>query len=136
MILSKKRLWNVLILNTVEQTRKRLQNWRNKLNLKRQRNLVIELFAAFYYKDLNAPEYCRLYSQPSHAYKAIGTACLTTDGKWEKIMIKNIIIIGLLVIIMTGATASDVVAYIENNQLIDKFSEMLYSIVRSVKENV
>ena len=51
-------------------------------------------------------------------------------------MMKNIIIIGLLVIIMTGATASDVVAYIENNQLIDKFSEMLYSIVRSVKENV
>ena len=49
-------------------------------------------------------------------------------------MMKNIIIIGLLVIIMTGATASDVVAYIENNQLIDKFSEiMLYSIVRSVK---
>ena len=43
-----------------------------------------ELFAAFYYKDLNAPEYCRLYSQPSHAYKAIGTACLTTDGKWER----------------------------------------------------
>jgi len=25
-----------------------------------------------------------LYSQPSHAYKAIGTACLTTDGKWER----------------------------------------------------
>ncbi len=23
-------------------------------------------------------------SQPSHAYKAIGTACLTTDGKWER----------------------------------------------------
>ena len=51
-------------------------------------------------------------------------------------MMKNIIIIGLLVIIMTGATTSDIVAYIENNQLIDKFSEMLYSIVRSVKENV
>ena len=48
-------------------------------------------------------------------------------------MIKNIIIIGLLVIIMTGATASDVVAYVEEHQLIDKLSEMLYSIVRSVK---
>ena len=85
MILSKKRLWNVLILNTVEQTRKRLQNWRNKLNLKRQRKPGYwELFAAFYYKDLNVPEYCRLYSQPSHAYKSIGTACLTTDGKWER----------------------------------------------------
>jgi hypothetical protein len=54
----------------------------------------------------------------------------------EKIMMKNIIIIGLLVIIMTGATASDVVAYIENNQLIDKFSEMLYSIIGSIKDNV
>ena len=43
-----------------------------------------ELFAAFYYKDLNAPEYCRLYSQPSHAYKAIGKACLTNDGQWER----------------------------------------------------
>ena len=51
-------------------------------------------------------------------------------------MMKNIIIIGLLVIIMTGATASDVVAYIENNQLIDKFSEMLYSIIGSIKDNV
>ena len=43
-----------------------------------------ELFAAFYYKDLNAPEYCRLYSQPSHAFKTFGTACLTIEGKWEK----------------------------------------------------
>ena len=49
-------------------------------------------------------------------------------------MIKNIIILGLLVIIMTGATTSDIVAYVEENfKLIDKFSEMLYSIVRSVK---
>ena len=43
-----------------------------------------ELFAAFYYKDLNAPEYCRLYSQPSHAFRTFGTACLTIEGKWEK----------------------------------------------------
>ena len=43
-----------------------------------------ELFAAFYYKDMNAPEYCRLYSQPSHAFKTFGTACLTIEGKWEK----------------------------------------------------
>ena len=43
-----------------------------------------ELFAAFYYKDLNAPEYCRLYSQPSHAFKSFGRACLTIDGQWER----------------------------------------------------
>ncbi len=43
-----------------------------------------ELFAAFYYKDLNAPEYCRLYSQPSHAFKSFGRACLTTEGSWER----------------------------------------------------
>ncbi len=43
-----------------------------------------ELFAAFYYKDLNAPEYCRLYSQPSHAFKTFGRACLTIEGNWEK----------------------------------------------------
>jgi len=43
-----------------------------------------ELFAAFYYKDLNAPEYCRLYSQPSHAFKSFGRACLTIEGNWEK----------------------------------------------------
>jgi|TARA_B100000405_G_C16585447_1_gene374808 hypothetical protein len=51
-------------------------------------------------------------------------------------MLKNLIILGLLIIIMTGATASDVVAYVEDNQLIDKFSEMLYSIIGSIKDNV
>ena len=35
---------------------------------------------------------------------------------------------------MTGATTSDIVAYVEKTKLIDKFSEMLYSIVRSVKK--
>ena len=48
-------------------------------------------------------------------------------------MIKNIIILGLLVIIMTDAYASDVVAYVEEHAFIDNASEMLYSIVRSVK---
>ncbi len=43
-----------------------------------------ELFAAFYYKDLNAPEYCRLYSQPSHAFKSFGRACLTNEGQWKR----------------------------------------------------
>lgn len=33
-------------------------------------------------------------------------------------------------------TTTDVVAYVENNQLIDKLSEMLYNVVRSVKNNV
>lgn len=43
-----------------------------------------ELFAAFYYKDMNAPEYCRLYSQPSHAFKSFGRACLTNEGQWKR----------------------------------------------------
>mgnify|MGYP001166673078 CR=1 len=43
-----------------------------------------ELFAAFYYKDMNAPEYCRLYSQPTHAFKSFGRACLTNEGNWER----------------------------------------------------
>jgi|TARA_B110000259_G_scaffold226_1_gene339 hypothetical protein len=43
-----------------------------------------ELFAAFYYKDMSAPEYCRLYSQSSHAFKSFGRACLTNEGNWER----------------------------------------------------
>ena len=58
------------------------------------------------------------------------------DNGREGKMMKNLIILGLLIIIMTGATASDVVAYVEENQLIDKFSEMLYSIIGSIKDNV
>ena len=58
------------------------------------------------------------------------------DNGREGNMLKNLIILGLLIIIMTGATASDVGAYVENNQLIDKFSEMLYSIIGSIKDNV
>ena len=48
-------------------------------------------------------------------------------------MIKNIIILGLLVIIMTGHTTSDIIYMLKKSKFIDKFSEMLYSIVRSVK---
>ena len=51
-------------------------------------------------------------------------------------MIKNLIILGLLFMLITGMTTTDVVAYVENNQLIDKLSEMLYNVVRSVKNNV
>jgi hypothetical protein len=38
--------------------------------------------------------------------------------------------------LITGMTTTDVVAYVENNQLIDKLSEMLYNVVRSVKNDV
>tara|TARA_B110000977_G_C10659438_1_gene331270 strand:- start:49 stop:204 length:156 start_codon:yes stop_codon:yes gene_type:complete len=51
-------------------------------------------------------------------------------------MIKNLIILGLLFMLITGMTTTDVVAYVENNQLIDKLSEMLYNVVRSVKNDV
>ena len=51
-------------------------------------------------------------------------------------MIKNLIILGLLFMLITGMTTTDVVAYVENNQLIDKLSEMLDNVVRSVKNDV
>ena len=51
-------------------------------------------------------------------------------------MIKNIIILGLLFMLITGVSTTEVVAYVEDNQLIDKLSEMLYNVVRSVKNNV
>ncbi len=51
-------------------------------------------------------------------------------------MIKNIIILGLLFMLITGMSTAEVVAYVEDNQLIDKLSEMLYNVVRSVKNNV
>jgi hypothetical protein len=38
--------------------------------------------------------------------------------------------------LITGMTTTDVVAYVEDNQLIDKLSEMLYNVVRSVKNDV
>jgi surface antigen len=42
-----------------------------------------ELFAQFYYRDIAAPEYCRVYSRPNHAFKTFGKTCLQQDGKWE-----------------------------------------------------
>ena len=42
-----------------------------------------ELFAQFYYQDMNAPEYCRKYSRPRHAFKTYGTVCLDKHGEWE-----------------------------------------------------
>ena len=58
------------------------------------------------------------------------------DNGREGNMLKNLIILGLLIIIMTGATASDVVAYVEDNQLIDKYSEKLYSIIDTKKDKI
>ena len=36
-----------------------------------------ELFSEFYYRDTNAPRYCRYYDRPNHAFKTPGKACLT-----------------------------------------------------------
>ena len=42
-----------------------------------------ELFAQFYYTDVNTPEYCRFYSRPGHAFKSFGKVCMNKDGEWE-----------------------------------------------------
>ena len=42
-----------------------------------------ELFAMFYYHDINNPNYCRKYSRPTHAFKSYGEMCLKSNGKWE-----------------------------------------------------
>ena len=42
-----------------------------------------ELFAQFYYRDTNTPEYCRYYSRSGHAFKTPGKVCLDTNGEWE-----------------------------------------------------
>ena len=42
-----------------------------------------ELFAQFYYRDVSAPEYCRYYSRPKHAFKSFGMTCLQINGEWE-----------------------------------------------------
>ena len=42
-----------------------------------------ELFAQFYYVDVNTPEYCRYYSRSGHAFKTPGKLCLDTNGEWE-----------------------------------------------------
>ena len=42
-----------------------------------------ELFAEFYYKDPNAPIYCRKYARPTSWFKRPGTVCLDPTGKWE-----------------------------------------------------
>lgn len=42
-----------------------------------------ELFAQFYYHDVNTPEYCRYYNRPNHAFKSYGKVCLDKNGEWE-----------------------------------------------------
>ena len=42
-----------------------------------------ELFAEFYYHNVNTPEYCRYYSRPNHAFKSFGKVCLQQNGDWE-----------------------------------------------------
>ena len=42
-----------------------------------------ELFAEFYYKDDNAPLYCRKYARPDSWFKRPGNACLKPNGEWE-----------------------------------------------------
>ena len=42
-----------------------------------------ELFAQFYYRDVNATEYCRYYSREGHAFKTPGKGCLLVNGEWE-----------------------------------------------------
>ena len=41
-----------------------------------------ELFAQFYYHDVNTPEYCRHYSRKGHAFKTPGKVCLDVNGEW------------------------------------------------------
>ena len=42
-----------------------------------------ELFAEFYYRDVNAPLYCRKYAKPDSLFKRPGTVCLKPTGEWE-----------------------------------------------------
>ena len=42
-----------------------------------------ELFAQFYYRDVNTPEYCRYYTRPKHAFRSFGKVCMNKDGEWE-----------------------------------------------------
>ena len=42
-----------------------------------------DLFAQFYYRDIQTPEYCRYYSRDKHAFKSPGKVCLQSNGEWE-----------------------------------------------------
>ena len=42
-----------------------------------------ELFAKFYYNNVNTPEYCRYYSRKKHAFKSFGKVCMDKNGEWR-----------------------------------------------------
>tara|TARA_B100001057_G_scaffold495924_1_gene596030 strand:- start:516 stop:1016 length:501 start_codon:yes stop_codon:yes gene_type:complete len=42
-----------------------------------------ELFAKFYYNNVDTPEYCRFYSRKKHAFKSFGKVCMNKDGEWR-----------------------------------------------------
>ena len=42
-----------------------------------------ELFAKFYYNNVDTPEYCRYYSRKKHAFKSFGKVCMNKDGEWR-----------------------------------------------------
>jgi len=42
-----------------------------------------QLFAQFYYTDVNTPKYCRAYDRKRHAFKTPGKVCLSINGDWE-----------------------------------------------------
>ena len=42
-----------------------------------------DLFAQFYYRDVQTPEYCRYYSRNKHVFKSPGKICLQSNGEWE-----------------------------------------------------
>ena len=42
-----------------------------------------DLFAQFYYRYVETPEYCRYYSRNKHAFKSPGKVCLQPNGEWE-----------------------------------------------------
>ena len=42
-----------------------------------------ELFAKFYYNNVDTPEYCRYYSRKKHAFKSFGKVCMDKNGEWR-----------------------------------------------------
>ena len=70
----------------IEELKKQIELEKQKIELEKARKPGYwELFAAFYYKDLDAPIYCRKYARPDSWFKRPGTACLNPEGKWEVI---------------------------------------------------
>ena len=67
-----------------EKTIREIELAKQKVELEKARKPGYwELYASFYYKDLNAPIYCRKYARPDSWFKRPGTVCLNPEGKWE-----------------------------------------------------